>query len=56
MKSPLKFVDRLSLAAKVWLVIAFVVAGLMTLTVVSAIDSRRLQMFDAIDRATDRQH
>jgi methyl-accepting chemotaxis protein len=44
MKSPLKFIDRLSLAAKVWLVIAFVVAGLMTLTVVSAIDSRRLQM------------
>ncbi len=44
MQSPLKFIDRLSLAAKVWLVIAFVVAGLVALTVVSAIDSRRLQM------------
>ncbi|AIF49168.1 methyl-accepting chemotaxis protein [Dyella japonica] len=44
MKSPLKFIDRLSLAAKVWMVIAFVIAGLVTLTVISAIDSRRLQM------------
>src|ERR1700744_3460675 len=44
MKSPLKAIDRLSLAAKVWLVIAFVGAGLATLTLVSALDSRRLQM------------
>ncbi|WP_109123956.1 methyl-accepting chemotaxis protein [Dyella sp. C11] len=44
MTSPLTFIDRLSLAAKVWLVIAFVIAGLVTLTVVSAFDSRRLQM------------
>ena len=44
MKSPFKFIDRLSLASKVWLVIAFVIAGLVTLTVVSAMDSRRLQM------------
>ena len=44
MKSPFSFIDRLSLAAKVWLVIAFVIAGLATLTVVSAFDSRRLQM------------
>ncbi len=44
MKSPLKFLDRLSLAARVWLVIAIVVSGLMALTVMSAIDSRNLQM------------
>jgi len=44
MLSPLKLLDRLSLAARVWLVIAFVVAGLLSLTVLSAIDSRRLQM------------
>ncbi|WP_430391019.1 methyl-accepting chemotaxis protein [Dyella sp. 20L07] len=44
MKSPLKYVDRLSLAAKVWLVIAFVLVGLVALTVISAVDSRRLQM------------
>ncbi|RDI97760.1 chemotaxis protein [Dyella solisilvae] len=44
MKSPLKYLDRLGLAAKVWLVIAFVVAGLVTLTVITAMDSRRLQM------------
>jgi len=44
MKSPFAYVDRLSLAAKVWLVIAFVVAGLLALTVISAFDSRRLQM------------
>ena len=44
MKSPLTWIDRLGLAAKVWLVIAFVIAGLATLTIVSAFDSRRLQM------------
>jgi methyl-accepting chemotaxis protein len=44
MKSPLKFLDRLSLAARVWLVIAIVVVGLITLTVMSAMDSRSLQM------------
>ncbi len=44
MVSPMKFLDRLSLSAKVWLVIAFVVAGLAALTVISALDSRRLQM------------
>jgi methyl-accepting chemotaxis protein len=44
MKSPLTFIDRLGLSAKVWLVIAFVVAGLVGLTVISAVDSRRLQM------------
>lgn len=44
MKSPLKFIDRLSLRAKVWLVIAFVIAGLVSLTVISALDSRNLQM------------
>lgn len=44
MKSPLTFIDRLGLSAKVWLVIAFVVAGLIALTVISAIDSRHLQM------------
>jgi methyl-accepting chemotaxis protein len=44
MMSPLKRLERLSLAARVWLVIAIVVIGLMALTVMSAIDSRRLQM------------
>jgi methyl-accepting chemotaxis protein len=44
MISPLKFLDRLSLSAKVGLVIAFVVAGLAALTIISALDSRRLQM------------
>ncbi|WP_243039323.1 methyl-accepting chemotaxis protein [Dyella sedimenti] len=44
MKFSLTYIDRLSLAAKVWLVIAFVVAGLAALTLLSAVDSRRLQM------------
>ncbi|PWK81082.1 methyl-accepting chemotaxis protein [Fulvimonas soli] len=44
MKSPFKYIDRLGLRAKVWLVIACVVAGLVALTVISALDSRRLQM------------
>jgi methyl-accepting chemotaxis protein len=34
----------MSLAARVWLVIVIVVAGLLTLTVMSAVASRRLQM------------
>ena len=44
MKSPMKLLERLSLAARVWLVIAIVVVGLVTLTVMSAMDSRSLQM------------
>jgi methyl-accepting chemotaxis protein len=44
MKSPLKLFDRLSLASRVWLVIAIVVVGLVALTVMSAISSRNLQM------------
>ncbi|MFC3652630.1 methyl-accepting chemotaxis protein [Dyella humi] len=44
MKSPLKMLERLSLSARVWLVIAIVVIGLIVLTVMSAIDSRGLQM------------
>jgi len=44
MLSPLKLLNRLSLSARVWLVIAFVVAGLLSLTVLSAFDSRRVQM------------
>ena len=44
MMSPLKSLDRLSLAARVWLVIAIVVVGLIALTVMSAMDSRSLQM------------
>jgi len=44
MKSPLKLLEHLSLAARVWLVIAIVVVGLVALTVLSAIDSRSLQM------------
>ena len=53
MTSPLKFIDRMSLAAKVWLVIAFVVAGLATLTLVSALDSRRLQMDARVNALSD---
>lgn len=44
MISPLKLLERLSLAARVWLVIAMVVVGLVALTAMSAIDSRSLQM------------
>ncbi|RUL64551.1 chemotaxis protein [Dyella dinghuensis] len=44
MNSPLKMLGRMSLAARVWLVIVIVVAGLLTLTVMSAVASRRLQM------------
>ncbi|WP_109123957.1 methyl-accepting chemotaxis protein [Dyella sp. C11] len=53
MKSPLATIDRLSLAAKVWLVIAFVVAGLATMTFVSAMDSRRLQMASRVSALGD---
>lgn len=44
MLSPLKLLERLSLAARVGLVIVIVVVGLITLTVMSAFDSRNLQM------------
>ena len=44
MKSPLKMLERLSLSARVWLVIVIVVTGLVALTIMSAIDSRALQM------------
>ncbi|QRN53377.1 cache domain-containing protein [Dyella caseinilytica] len=44
MMSPLKLLEHLSLAARVWLVIAIVVIGLVALTVMSAADSRSLQM------------
>jgi methyl-accepting chemotaxis protein len=54
MMSPLKLLERLSLAARVWLVIAIVVVGLVALTVMSAIDSRRLQM-QARERALSDQ-
>jgi len=53
MKSPLRYLDQLSLAAKVWLVIAFVVAGLAALTFVSALDSRRLQMDARVNALSD---
>ncbi|WP_423373311.1 methyl-accepting chemotaxis protein [Dyella nitratireducens] len=42
--SPLKMLEHLSLSARVWLVIAIVVVGLLALTVMSAVDSRSLQM------------
>jgi methyl-accepting chemotaxis protein len=54
MMSPLKLLERLSLTARVWLVIAIVVVGLVALTVMSAIDSRRLQM-QARERALSDQ-
>lgn len=44
MLSPLKMLERLSLSGRVWLVIAIVVLGLLALTVMSAVDSRSLQM------------
>lgn len=53
MKSPLTTIDRLSLSAKVWLVIAFVVAGLFALTIISAVDSRRLQMQARVHALSD---
>lgn len=36
--------DRLSLQARVWLVIVLVIAGLAALTVVSAVETRKQQM------------
>ncbi|MBP1473714.1 cache domain-containing protein [Frateuria sp. MAH-13] len=53
MLSPLKLLNRLSLAARVWLVIAFVVAGLLSLTVLSAYDSRRVQMDARVNALRD---
>jgi len=44
MKSPLKTLERLSLSARVWLVIAVVVTGLIVLTVMSCMDGRSLLM------------
>jgi len=44
MKSPLKMLERLSLSARVWLVIAVVVTGLIVLTVMSCMDGRSLLM------------
>ncbi|WP_230474970.1 methyl-accepting chemotaxis protein [Dyella monticola] len=44
MMSPLKMLQRLSLSARVWLVIAIVVVGLVALTVMSSVASRGLQM------------
>jgi Methyl-accepting chemotaxis protein len=53
MSSPLKFLDRLSLGLRVWLVIAFVVAGLAALTTISAFDSRKLQMQARVNGLSD---
>lgn len=44
MMSPLKMLERLSLSARVWLVVAIVAIGLIALTAMSAFDSRGLQM------------
>ena len=44
MFSPIRFFNRLSLNARVWLVIALVIAGLAALTVVGAMETRRQQM------------
>jgi methyl-accepting chemotaxis protein len=44
MMSPLKMLERLSLSARVWLVVAIVAIGLIALTAMSALDSRGLQM------------
>src|SRR5215469_7585842 len=53
MLSPLKLLERLSLTAKVWVVVAFVLAGLVTVTVIAALDSRRLQMEARVRGITD---
>jgi len=44
MKSPLKVLERLSLSARVWLVIGVAVAGLLALTIMSSLDGRGLLM------------
>ena len=44
MKSPLKMLERLSLSARVWLVVIVAVAGLVALTVMSCLDGRGLLM------------
>ena len=44
MKSPLKTLEHLSLAARVWLVIAVVITGLIVLTVMTCMDGRSLLM------------
>jgi len=44
MKSPLKMFERLSLSARVWLVIAVAVTGLVALAVMSCLDGRGLLM------------
>jgi len=44
MKSPLKMLERLSLSARVWLVVVVAVAGLVVLTVMSCLDGRGLLM------------
>ncbi|ODV10091.1 MAG: chemotaxis protein [Rhodanobacter sp. SCN 68-63] len=44
MRTPAQMLDRLSLQARVWLVIVLVIAGLAALTVVSAMETRRQQM------------
>ncbi|TBR37227.1 MULTISPECIES: methyl-accepting chemotaxis protein [Dyella] len=53
MTSPLQYVDRLSLRAKVWLVVAFVIAGLMALTVMSSVTSRRQQIKARVSSLSD---
>ena len=44
MKSPLKVLERLSLSARVWLVIGVAVAGLLALTIMSSLDGRSFLM------------
>ncbi|MCP1374194.1 methyl-accepting chemotaxis protein [Dyella lutea] len=44
MRSLSRFFDHLSLNARVWLVIVLVIAGLATLTVVTALETRKQQM------------
>ncbi|WP_431634028.1 methyl-accepting chemotaxis protein [Dyella sp. KULCS107] len=44
MRTPAQILDRLSLQARVWLVIVLVIAGLAALTVVSAVETRKQQM------------
>lgn len=44
MRHPAQFLNRLSLRARVWLVIVLVIAGLATLTIATAVETRKQQM------------
>jgi methyl-accepting chemotaxis protein len=53
MRTPAQILDRLSLQARVWLVIVLVIAGLAALTVVSAVETRKHQMSTLTDNLSN---